>query len=84
MSDIPFQPMPQTTAEYEIVFANMLTEIQRIHEEMQQDQVEIDRLRAESASFKRESERLKAEGKILNTDIEARLDSIRTTLGRLE
>lgn len=83
MSDVLFSSMPQTDAECETVFNQMLAEIQRLNEQMCQDQADIDRLRFESAAFKAESQKLKMEGERLNRDIRERLSSLHASLDRL-
>ena len=83
MSDIPFPSNPQTETEYETTLDQMLIEIQRLNEQMQQDQADIDRLRAESAFYKAESQRLKAEGKQMGEEARVRLARLHASLDQL-
>jgi hypothetical protein len=55
MNDILTQPTPQTEAEYEAAFAQLLSEMQRIREQMDSDQADIERLKAERYSLKAET-----------------------------
>jgi hypothetical protein len=48
MSEILYQPTPQTVAEQEAVLAQLLKEMQRLNEQMHRDQADIDRLKAET------------------------------------
>jgi peptidoglycan hydrolase CwlO-like protein len=49
------QPAPRTAAEYEAAIEQMLTEMQRLNQQMQKDQADIDRLSAEIAALKAET-----------------------------
>jgi len=76
MSDMTVAVSPQTEAECEKALTQILADIQRLNDEMKQDDVEIDR-------FKAESQRLKEEGKRLDADFHARWDSLNATLDRI-
>ncbi len=69
MSDLLYQPTPQTAAECEAVLARILSEMQRLNAEMRADQTEIDRLT-------RETRQIGAHTDALLDQIEAQLDSL--------
>jgi hypothetical protein len=54
------QPKRQSVAEYKAAIAEMLMEMYRLNEKMQNDQVEIDRLNVETAALKAETRALLA------------------------
>ena len=54
------QPNPKTTADYKAVFAHLLAEMDRIDKRMDQDRVEIERLKAETQILRAESDLIKA------------------------
>ena len=83
MSDMTFALSPQTEAEYEKVFSQIMADIERLNAESRQDQIEIDRFKAESALYKAQSQQLKAEGAQLDADIRARLDGLHAALDRM-
>jgi cell division protein FtsB len=70
---ISSQRAPQTAAEYEAAIAQLLTEMHRLNEQMQQDQAEIDRLKAETRAIKAETELIKSR-------TQARLDALEATI----
>jgi len=76
MSDLLFQPMPQTEAEYVATIKQLFVEMQQLNEKMQHDQADIDRLKADS-------ERLKVEGKRLDDEARVRLNRLNTALDQL-
>ena len=51
MSDLLFQPMPQTEAEYVATIKQLFVEMQQLNEKMQHDQADIDRLKAELPGY---------------------------------
>ena len=83
MSDMTFALSPQTEAEYEKVFSQIMADIERLNAESRQDQIEIDRFKAESAIYKAQSQQLKAEGERLSADIWARLNRLHAALDRI-
>jgi peptidoglycan hydrolase CwlO-like protein len=51
---------PQTAAEYEAAMDQLLAEIQRLNQQMKEDQSAIDRLKTETETLKRETRALLA------------------------
>ena len=58
MSDVSTQPVPQTDAEYEAAFAQLLSEMQHLREQMDRDQTDIEWLKAETQNLKAETRAL--------------------------
>ncbi len=84
MTDILTQPTPRSEAEMEEFLDQLLAEMQRLNEQMQRDQGDIDRLKAEteiykvcSAEYKLEADKLQAEGMLLDTQNRSALDRLK-------
>lgn len=94
MSDILSKPARQTPAEQEATLNQIFAEMQRLNEQMQQDQADIDRIKVETGELKAiamrymaeaehwqaESERLRHEGAILRIQTRAALDQLKATV----
>jgi peptidoglycan hydrolase CwlO-like protein len=64
---------PKTPAEFQAIVEDQLRQIGRMHERMDQNQAEIERLRAESAALRADTDRILAR-------IDARLAAIQALL----
>lgn len=71
---------PGTDAEYEAAIEQMLAEMKRLNQQIQDDQAEIDRLKVETATMKEETKRLKAEGFQIHSDIRTTLDRLKAAV----
>ncbi len=58
MNDILTQSAPQTEAEYEAALTQLLSAMQGLREQMDQDQIEIERLKADNRTLKAETRAL--------------------------
>ncbi len=55
------EPMPQTTAEYEAEFKQIMAEADGIHEQMRLNRADIERLKQETQAIAKDTARMKNE-----------------------
>jgi hypothetical protein len=82
MTDVVSENTRLSDDEYKTVLDHLLGEIEVINAQMQQDQVDIERLRAESALYRTEAQLLKVEGELIDFDNRSRLSNLGMCQGR--